>query len=94
LWYSTTGLDNDRIRNDLKHHLEREFGVACCDRYRAIAVAGHALIYIPKEEALDDVEQRYPAQRYALVDDKLRILAPVKKARRHRSIPFSPEVTR
>jgi FMN phosphatase YigB (HAD superfamily) len=44
------------------------------------AVEGHVLIYIHKEEALDDVERRYPAQHYVLVDDKLRILAAVKKA--------------
>jgi FMN phosphatase YigB (HAD superfamily) len=43
------------------------------------AVEGHVLIYIHKEKALDDVERRYPAQRYVLVDDKLRILAAVKK---------------
>jgi hypothetical protein len=29
---------------------------------------------------LDDVERRYPAQHYVLVDDKPRILAAVKKA--------------
>jgi len=44
------------------------------------AVEGHVLIYIHKEEALDDVERRYPAEHYVLVDDKLRILAAVKKA--------------
>jgi len=44
------------------------------------AVEGHVLIYIHKEEALDDVERRYPAQHYVLVDDKLRILTAVKKA--------------
>jgi FMN phosphatase YigB (HAD superfamily) len=44
------------------------------------AVDGHVLIYIHKEEALDDVEQRYPAQHYVLVDDKPRILAAVKEA--------------
>jgi FMN phosphatase YigB (HAD superfamily) len=43
------------------------------------AVEGQVLIYIHKEEALDDVERRYPARRYVLVDDKLRILAAVKK---------------
>jgi FMN phosphatase YigB (HAD superfamily) len=43
------------------------------------AVEGHVLIYIHKEEALDDVERRYPARHYVLVDDKLRILAAVKK---------------
>ena len=37
------------------------------------------LIYIHKEEELGDVEQRYPAVHYVLVDDKPRILAEVKK---------------
>jgi len=160
-----TLLDNDRIQDDLKRHLEREFGVASRDRYWAIlealfvelgyrdylgalqryrtehaadvrlmamssylvdypfanrlypgaldvlerfrawgptvilsdgdvvfqprkversgiaeAVEGHVLIYIHKEEMLDDVERRYPARHYVLVDDKPRILAAVKKA--------------
>ncbi len=160
-----TLLDNDRIQDDFKHHLEREFGAACRDRYWTIlealfvelgyrdylgalqryrvehpqdmhlvsmssylvdypfanrlypgaldvlerfrgwgptviltdgdvvfqprkversgiseAVDGHVLIYIHKEQALDDVEQRYPAQHYILVDDKPRILAAVKEA--------------
>jgi FMN phosphatase YigB (HAD superfamily) len=159
-----TLLDNDRIQNDLKRHLEREFGAACRDRYWAIleqlftelgyrdylgalqryrgehpqdihlltmssflidypfanrlypgsldvieqfrgsgptvilsdgdvvfqprkiersgifeAVDGRVLIYIHKEEALDDVERRYPAEHYVLVDDKPRILDAVKK---------------
>src|SRR5438034_4390386 len=43
------------------------------------AVEGNVLIYIHKEEELGDVEQRYPARRYVLVDDKPRILAEVKK---------------
>jgi FMN phosphatase YigB (HAD superfamily) len=42
------------------------------------AVAGHVLIYIHKEQMLDDVEQRYPARHYVMVDDKLRILAAMK----------------
>jgi FMN phosphatase YigB (HAD superfamily) len=160
-----TLLENDRIQVDLQHHLEREFGKACRDRYWAIqeelfatlgyrdylgalqryrvehpyephlismasylvdypfadrlypgaldvlrrfrawgrtviltdgdvvfqprkiersgifkAVDGHVLIYIHKEEALADVERRYPAQQYVLIDDKLRILTAVKKA--------------
>ena len=41
-------------------------------------VEGHVLIYIHKEKELDDVEQRYPADHYVLVDDKLRILTAVK----------------
>ena len=40
---------------------------------------GDVLIYIHKEEALDDVERRFPAEHYVLVDDKLRILDAVKR---------------
>jgi len=43
------------------------------------AVAGRCLIYIHKEHELDDVEQRFPADHYLLVDDKVRILSAVKK---------------
>src|SRR5678810_371192 len=160
-----TLLDNDRIQDDLKRHLERDFGPACRDRYWAIleqlftelgyrdylgalqrfrvahprephllsmssflvdypfanrlypgsldvlerfrswgrtvilsdgdvvfqprkiersgifeAVEGNVLIYIHKEQALDDVERRYPGEHYVLVDDKLNILTTVKKA--------------
>ena len=42
------------------------------------AVEGRVLIYIHKEHELDDVEQRYPAEHYVLVDDKLRILTAIK----------------
>ena len=48
------------------------------------AVDGRVLIYVHKEEMLDDVEQRFPARRYAMVDDKLRILAAMKAAWRDR----------
>src|ERR1700756_2521298 len=160
-----TLLDNDRIQNDIKRHLDREFGVACRERYWAIleqlftelgyrdylgalqryraehprdihllsmssylvdypfanrlypgaldvlekfrtwgqtviltdgdvvfqprkvqrsgifeTVKGHVLIYVHKEEALNDVERRYPAEHYVMVDDKLRILTAVKQA--------------
>lgn len=44
------------------------------------AVDGRVLIYIHKEQELEDVERRYPADHYVLVDDKLRILTAVKKA--------------
>jgi len=44
------------------------------------AVDGHVLIYIHKEQELDDVVRRYPADHYVLVDDKLRILTAVKRA--------------
>jgi hypothetical protein len=43
-------------------------------------VGGNVLIYIHKEQELDDVVRRYPADHYVLVDDKLRILAAVKQA--------------
>jgi hypothetical protein len=38
------------------------------------------LIYIHKEQELEDVERRYPATHYVLVDDKLRILTAVKQS--------------
>jgi FMN phosphatase YigB (HAD superfamily) len=159
-----TMLDNDRVHEDLKNHLEREFGAETRDRYYAIleelyaelgyadylgalqryrledlcdlrllmmssflvdypfasrlypgvldalkyvrawgetvilsdgdvvfqprkvqrsglweAVEGRVLIYIHKEQMLSEVERRYPARRYVMVDDKLRILAAMKK---------------
>jgi hypothetical protein len=43
------------------------------------AVEKNVLIYIHKEQELDDVERRYPAKHYVLVDDKLRILTAVKQ---------------
>jgi FMN phosphatase YigB (HAD superfamily) len=46
----------------------------------AAAVDGRVLIYIHKEQALDDVSRRFPARHYVLVEDKLRILAAVKQA--------------
>ena len=44
------------------------------------AVEGRVLIYIHKEQMLDDVGQRYPASHYVMVDDKLPILAAMKQA--------------
>jgi FMN phosphatase YigB (HAD superfamily) len=38
------------------------------------------LIYVHKERELGDVAERYPADHYILVDDKVRILAAVKRA--------------
>jgi FMN phosphatase YigB (HAD superfamily) len=159
-----TLLDNDRVRADLRDHLEWEFGVESRDRYWAIfeelsvecgyadylgalqryrledlcdprlllmssflvdypfadrlypgslevikhlgawgpvvilsdgdvvfqprkvqrsglwkAVEGRVLIYIHKEQMLDDVERHYPARHYVMVDDKLRILAAMQE---------------
>jgi FMN phosphatase YigB (HAD superfamily) len=44
------------------------------------AVEGRVLIYIHKERMLEDVEKRYPAKHYVMADDKLRILASMKKS--------------
>ena len=43
------------------------------------AVEGNILIYIHKEEELADVQRRYPAKHYVLVDDKPRILDAIKR---------------
>src|SRR5271165_6738082 len=171
-----TLLENDRIQDDLKRHIEREFGPECRDRFwviqeelfqelgyrdylgafqrfrvehpyerhlvtaanylvdypfadrlypgaldvleklrswgRAViltdgdvvfqprkversgifeAVEGHVLIYIHKEEALADVERRYPADHYVMVDDKLRILTAVKKVWGNRVTTVFPQ---
>jgi FMN phosphatase YigB (HAD superfamily) len=43
------------------------------------AVGGNVLIYVHKELELEDVEHRFPAEHYYLADDKLRILAAIKK---------------
>ena len=42
------------------------------------AVGGHVLIYVHKELELEDVERRFPAEHYVVVDDKLRLLAAFK----------------
>jgi FMN phosphatase YigB (HAD superfamily) len=48
------------------------------------AVEGRVLIYLHKEQMLADVERRYPAARYVMIDDKLRILAAMKDTWRER----------
>jgi FMN phosphatase YigB (HAD superfamily) len=48
-----------------------------CGLWRA--VDSRVLIYIHKERELQYVERLYPADHYVLIDDKLRILAAVKK---------------
>ncbi|HLW52641.1 MAG TPA: HAD family hydrolase [Candidatus Angelobacter sp.] len=44
------------------------------------AVAGNVLIYIHKEQELAEVEKRFPARHYVMIDDKLRILTAIKKS--------------
>jgi|SRR5579872_2596231 len=43
------------------------------------AVQGRVMIYLHKEEMLEAVAHRYPARRYVMIDDKLRILTAMKK---------------
>jgi FMN phosphatase YigB (HAD superfamily) len=43
------------------------------------AVDGNVLIYVHKEQELDEVARRFPADHYVMVDDKLRILATIKR---------------
>ena len=47
----------------------------------AVAVEDNVLIYVHKEEHLEEIMERFPARRYVLVDDKPRILAAVKARR-------------
>lgn len=43
------------------------------------AVQKRVLIYVHKEHELDDVQKRFPAAHYVLIDDKLRILTAIKR---------------
>lgn len=52
----------------------------------AAAVDGHVLIYVHKEEHLDEIMQRWPAPFYVMVDDKARILSATKKLRPDRFV--------
>jgi len=45
----------------------------------AAAVHGQVLIYPHKEDHLDDVRRRVPAQQYVFVDDKPNVLSVIKK---------------
>jgi FMN phosphatase YigB (HAD superfamily) len=54
------------------------------------AVQDRILIYIHKEKELDDVESRYPAEHYVLIDDKVRILTAVKKVWQRRVTTVFP----
>jgi hypothetical protein len=43
------------------------------------AVDGQVLVYIHKELETDDVQRRYPSAHYVMIDDKLTVLAGMKK---------------
>ena len=42
------------------------------------AVGGRVLIYVHKEQMLDEVQRQHPARHYVMVDDKQRLLAAMK----------------
>lgn len=44
------------------------------------AFADHVLIYVHKERELANVERLFPARRYLMVDDKVRILTAINEA--------------
>ena len=54
------------------------------------AVKGRVLIYLHKEHMLADVERRYPARHYVMIDDKLRILRAMKQVWGDRLTTISP----
>lgn len=43
------------------------------------AVEGRVLIYVHKEEMIDEMRRSYPAARYMMIDDKQRILTAMKE---------------
>lgn len=45
----------------------------------ADAVEGRVLLFVHKQDHLAEITQQYPADRYALIDDKPQILADAKK---------------
>ncbi len=54
------------------------------------AAVDDVLIYIHKEQALDDVQRRHPARHYVLIDDKPHILAAVKRQWQQRVTTILP----
>jgi FMN phosphatase YigB (HAD superfamily) len=54
-------------------------------------VDGKVLIYIHKEREIEDIESRYPADHYVVIDDKLRILASLKDSWRTKVTTVFPQ---
>jgi hypothetical protein len=50
------------------------------------AVEGRVLVFIHKEDMLDEIDRLYPARKRAMVDDKLRLLAVMKTRRGDRLV--------
>lgn len=55
------------------------------------AVDGRVLIYVHKEQMLAAVQEQYPARRYVVVDDKLRLLAAIKQFWGERVVTVFPQ---
>ena len=55
------------------------------------AVSGRVLIYTHKELVFDDIERRYPARHYVMVDDKSRVLTAMKRIRGQRLTTVLPQ---
>ena len=54
------------------------------------AVQGRVLIYVHKEQMLDQMQRLYPARRYVMVDDKQRLLAAMKDVMGDRLVTVFP----
>ncbi|HTI14741.1 MAG TPA: HAD family hydrolase [Dictyobacter sp.] len=59
---------------DLNYQAEKILNSAVAE-----AVGGRVLLYIHKQHHLEEIMQRYPADHYAMIDDKPQILADMKK---------------
>lgn len=44
------------------------------------AVDGRVMVCLHKQDAVDDIRQRHPARHYVMVDDKVKLLADMKRA--------------
>lgn len=54
------------------------------------AVGGRVLIFVHKEQMLGAVQRCYPAQRYVMIDDKLRVLDAMKRILGKRLVTVFP----
>jgi len=72
-----------------------QFPASNCDQDAIHAlrhVLGQSARYVwHKEKALGDVERMYPAKHYVMIDDKLRILAAIKKKWKDRVTTVFPK---
>ena len=54
------------------------------------AVDGHVLVYIHKEQMISDIEDRYEADHYVVIDDKIKILTAFKASWKDRTTTVLP----